>query len=67
MKQKIEELIQQHKSACEEVKELLNELNGLSDIKMSEENSNALINAKIRAEEEYAWRGVFINQLEDLI
>ena len=67
MKQKIKELIQHHKSACEEVKELLNELNGLSDIKMSEESNNALINAKIRAEEEHAWRGVFISQLEDLL
>lgn len=36
MKQKIEELIQHHKSACEEVKELLNELHGLSDINMCE-------------------------------
>ena len=37
MKQKIKELIQHHKSACEEVKELLNELHGLEgkDVNMS--------------------------------
>ena len=63
MKHKIEELIQHHKSACEEVKELLNELNSLEGRK-GFDNLSELID---KYSEELSLRRVFINQLEDLL
>ena len=62
MKQKIEELIQHHKVACEEVKELLNELHGLEGKDI--ESVSELLD---KYSEELALRRVFISQLEDLI
>ena len=62
MKQKIEELIQHHKSACEEVKELLNELHGLEGKDI--DNVSELVD---KYSEELALRRVFISQLEDLL
>ena len=61
MKQKIEELIQHHKEAKLEVGELINELHNFKD---KDEDCQKLID---KYSQEYAWRGVFINQLEDLI
>lgn len=63
MKQKIKELIQHHKSACEEVKELLNELNSLEGRK-GFDNLSELID---KYSEELSLRRVFISQLEDLL
>ena len=63
MKHKIEELIQHHKSACEEVKELLNELNSLEGRK-GFDNLSELID---KYSEELSLRRVFISQLEDLL
>jgi hypothetical protein len=62
MKQKIKELIQHHKSACEEVKELLNELHGLED-----KDIDSVSELVDKYSEELALRGVFIGQLEDLL
>ena len=61
MKQKIEELIQHHKSACEEVEELLNELQGLEG-----KDIDSVSELVDKYSEELALRRVFINQLEDL-
>ena len=58
MKQKIKELIQHHKSACEEVKEL-HGLEGKDIDSVSE-----LVD---KYSEELAFRRVFISQLEDLL
>ena len=63
MKQKIKELIQHHKSACEEVKELLNELNSLEGRK-GFDNLSELVD---KYSEELSLRRVFISQLEDLL
>ena len=62
MKQKIKELIQHHKSACEEVKELLNELHGLEG-----KDINSVSELVDKYSEELSLRRVFISQLEDLL
>ena len=62
MKQKIEELIQHHKSACEEVKELLNELHGLEG-----KDIDSVSELVDKYSEELSLRKVFISQLEDLL
>ena len=62
MKQKIEDLIQHHKSACEEVKELLNELHGLEG-----KDIDSVSELVDKYSEELALRRVFISQLEDLL
>ncbi len=62
MKQKIEELIQHHKSACEEVKELLNELHGLEG-----KDIDSVSELVDKYSEELSLRRVFISQLEDLL
>ena len=62
MKHKIEELIQHHKSACEEVKELLNELHGLEG-----KDFDSISELVDKYSEELALRRVFISQLEDLL
>lgn len=67
MKHKIEELIQHHKVACEEVSELLRELHGLEGKSDNREDIESLKQMIVKYSEEYAWRKVFINQLEDLI
>ena len=62
MKQKIKELIQHHKSACEEVKELLNELHGLEG-----KDIDSVSELVDKYSKELAFRRVFISQLEDLL
>ena len=62
MKHKIEELIQHHKSASEEVKELLNELHGLEG-----KDIDSVSELVDKYSEELALRRVFISQLEDLL
>lgn len=61
MKEKIEQLIQHHKLAKQECWELINELR---EINKKDSEAKALID---RFTEEYAWRGVFISDLEDLL
>jgi len=62
MKQKIKELIHHHKSACEEVKELLNELHGLEG-----KDIDSVSELVDKYSEELSLRRVFISQLEDLL
>lgn len=62
MKQKIEELIQHHKSACEEVSELLKELHGLEG-----KDIDSVSELVDKYSEELSLRRVFISQLEDLL
>lgn len=65
--EKILQLIEHHKTAKLEVSELLKELNSVDDSKMSLEEKEALKCAKIRASEESDYRGIFIDQLENLL
>ncbi len=67
MKEKIQELIAHYKEAKEECFELLQELNQLSDISMSESEKTVLSNTIIRTESEHAWRVVLISDLENLL
>lgn len=61
MKDKIQELIDFHKSAKQECSELINEL-----IEISKKDKEAeLLIAKYQ--EEYTWRSIFVNQLEDIL
>lgn len=62
MKQKIEELIQHHKVACEEVSELLKELHGLEG-----KDFDSISELVDKYSEELALRRVFISQLEKLL
>lgn len=67
MKEKIQELIQHHTLACEELSELINELYGLKNKSDKTEDIDALNQMIDKYSSEKAWRKVFINQLEDLI
>jgi DNA-binding protein H-NS len=67
MKEKIQELIQFHKTAKEECLGLLGELNAIGQGKLEKQDRDALEKAVAKAEEEATWRGVFISQLEDLL
>ena len=61
-----EQLIQQHKTAKQEVFELLSELNKIETHSLSPEQEKDLTEAKIKLEVEHELRGVFIGELEDL-
>jgi len=67
MKEKIQELIQHHTTACNEITELINELYGLEGKSDKQEDIDALNQTIERSISEKAWRKVFINQLEDLL
>jgi len=67
MKQKIGELILHHKTSCDELKELLNELHGLEGKSDKQEDIESLNKMIEKYSNEYAWRKVFISQLEDLL
>lgn len=67
MKEKIENLIRQYKEAKQEVWSLLEELSQIDVTKLDHKENDSLRESKIRFEEEYAWRGVFINSLKDLL
>lgn len=67
MKQKIQELIDFHKSAKQEVFEMLNELNSVSEDKISSKEIESLRNSILKLECELAWRSTFVSQLEDII
>ncbi len=66
-KEKIEELIQHHKEACDDLTELVNELYGLEGKSDKQEDIESLKQMIEKYSNEKAWRKVFINQLEDLI
>ena len=63
----IKELITEHQTHKDEVFGLLNELNQISNTKLSVEDRKLLETSIIKAEEEYCWRGLFISQLECLL
>jgi len=67
MRDEIRALIESHKIGKLECKSLLEELNQIDDIKLSYQEDIALKELKSRYSEEYAWRGVIIGQLEDLL
>jgi len=67
MQEKIQDLIQSHKTAKEECFGLLEELNAIGQGKLQKQDREALELTIIKTTEEYAWRGVFISQLEDLL
>lgn len=63
MKEKIEQLIQHHTEACNELKMLINDLHGLRD-KTDEKDLQDSIDMYSR---ELVWRKMFICQLEDIL
>ncbi len=63
----IKELIAEHQSFKDECFAYLQELNQISNTKLSAEDRKSLEISIIKAEEEYCWRGIMINQLKDLI
>lgn len=63
MKEQIEYLITFHKQAKEEVYNLLNEINKVSDKDISEEDRTF----KIRLEKEYDMRNLFISELQSVL
>ena len=67
MKEKIGNLIQHHKTAKLECQELINELRSIGETLLDEEEVRDLNNTIERYSQEYAWRGVFVSQLEDLL
>lgn len=67
MKEKIEELIQHHKTAKEECYSLIDELRAIGETELSKSEIIDLNNTIEKYSQEYAWRGIFISQLEDLI
>ena len=67
MNEKIIQLIEEHKTYREECYELLKELNQLQGSKMSPKEKVTLREAVIKAEEEYLRRGLFIQDLENLL
>lgn len=67
MKNKIQDLIQQHKLSKLEVNTLIEELNQVSDTKMSKDDYSDLTELKLRYIEEVGLRTVFISELESLL
>lgn len=63
----IKQLIVEHQTLKDECFSLLGELNQISNTKLSEEDRKSLEISIIKAQEEYCWRGIMINQLKDLI
>ena len=67
MKEKIENLIQQYKESRMEGWNCLGELNQIDISKLDYKENDILSESKIRHEEEYAWKGIFISELENLL
>ncbi len=67
MKEKIENLIQQHKEAKQEVFNLLEELNQVNTTKLDYKENDTLREHKIKLEEELYMRNVMISDLENLL
>ena len=67
MKQKIKELIQQHKERKQECFEQLEELSKLSGTKISKEEKEVLRTSMSYLPQEYDLRSVFVSELESLI
>jgi len=67
MKQKILDLIAQHKLSKQECNMMIEELNKVDISKISSNELSHLQHLKFRIIEEASWRGIFINQLEAII
>ena len=67
MKQKIKELIQEHKERKQECFEQLQELSKLSGTKISKEEKEVLRTSMFYLSQEYDLRSVFVSELEGLI
>ena len=67
MKQKIKELIQEHKKRKQECFEQLQELSKLSGTKISKEEKEVLKTSMFYLSQEYDLRSVFVSELESLI
>lgn len=67
MKEKIQQLLDEYILSKQEAEFLLKELYKVKENKLSIEDRIALENTKIRTTEEIAWRGVFIDRLENII
>lgn len=67
MKEKVQELIQHHKSSKDEVYMLLEELNQIDIDKISYQEDIALKELKAKHQEEYDMRQLFIQDLESLL
>ena len=67
MKQKIKELIQQHKERKQECFEQLEELSKLSGTKISKEEKEVLRTSMFYLSQEYDLRSIFVSELESLI
>lgn len=63
----IKQLIVEHQTLKDECFAYLQELNQISNTKLSIEDRKSLEISIIKAEDEYCWRGIMINQLKDLI
>ena len=67
MKGKIEQLIQQHRLAKDEVNNLLEELNQIDSSKLSYQEVDSLEVSKVKLLEEIYLRSVFVTDLESLL
>jgi len=67
MKEKIKQLIIYYKASKDECFALLEVLNGLKDTNLTTVDRSALEIAVIKAEEEYSYRSLFLQDLEDLL
>lgn len=67
MKEKIQNLIDQHKLFKQECYAFLEELNKVDVIKLSPKENDVLHDSKLVYNEELRWRSIFISELEDLL
>lgn len=67
MKEQIQELIDNYKLSKLEIFNYLEELSQVDGSKLDSKENYSLKNAIIRYEEEYAWKGTFISELENLL
>ncbi|GEM_PF-5520425 len=67
MKEKIKELIQHHTNSRIEIKNLLEELSQVDEVKLSYQEEVALKELRAKYSEEYSMRGIFIDELENLL
>lgn len=67
MKEQIENLIQQHKLAKQEVLEFINSLQAIGETVLTEEEITDLNNTIERYNLEYHLRSVFVSDLENIL
>jgi len=67
MKQKIQQLINQHKEAKKEVFMMLEELNQIDGGELSYQEDDGLESLKMLYQQEYSLRDMMISQLEDIL